>query len=130
MSIIAWILLGIISGFIASKVVNGSGKGAIMDMVLGVIGAFVGGGLFHLVGHVGVTGFNLWSVFVSVIGAIVVLVAYHALTGGRTSTAAKVLTPGALGNGKRYRSIHVGPTRALRCSKKVGPTCRKLLPRR
>jgi uncharacterized membrane protein YeaQ/YmgE (transglycosylase-associated protein family) len=87
MSIIAWILLGLISGFIASKVVNGSGKGVIMDMVLGVIGAFVGGGLFHLVGHVGVTGFNLWSVFVSVIGAIVVLVSYHALTGGRTSTA-------------------------------------------
>lgn len=87
MSIIAWILLGIISGFIASKMVNGSGKGALMDMVLGVVGAFVGGGLFHLIGRTGVTGFNLWSVFVSVIGAVVVLVSYHALTGSRSSTA-------------------------------------------
>jgi len=67
MSIIAWILLGLVAGFIASKLVSGSGKGLVVDMVLGVIGAFVGGGLFHLIGRSGVTGFNLWSVFVAVV---------------------------------------------------------------
>lgn len=85
MSILAWILLGLIAGFIASKLVVGSGKGLVMDLVLGVVGAFVGGGLFHLVGRTGVTGFNLWSVFVSVIGAVVVLVAYHAVSGRRSA---------------------------------------------
>jgi uncharacterized membrane protein YeaQ/YmgE (transglycosylase-associated protein family) len=83
MSIIAWILLGLISGFIASKVVNGTGEGLILDMVLGVVGAFVGGAAFHLVGQVGVTGFNLWSVFVAVLGSIAVLAAYHAVRGRR-----------------------------------------------
>lgn len=80
MSIIAWILLGLISGFIASRVVNGSGQGAIMDMVIGVAGAFVGGGLFHVIGRTGVSGFNLWSLCVAVVGAIVVLAAYRVLT--------------------------------------------------
>ena len=87
MSILAWILLGLISGFIASKLVSGSGAGLVMDLVLGVVGAFIGGGLFHLIGHAGVTGFNLWSVFVSVIGAVVVLVTYHAISGRRSSHA-------------------------------------------
>lgn len=84
MSIIAWIFLGLVSGFIASKVVNGSGEGLFMDMVLGVIGAVVGGGAFHLLGETGVTGFNLRSVFVSVVGAVLVLVIYHALSGRRS----------------------------------------------
>jgi len=86
MSILAWILLGLISGFIASKLVGGGG-GLLVDLVLGVIGAFAGAGVFHLIGRVGVTGFNLWSVFVSVIGAVFALVVYHALSGGRHSTA-------------------------------------------
>ena len=81
MSIIGWILLGLISGFFASKVVNHSGKGLFMDMILGVVGAIVGGVAFRLVGQPGVTGFNLWSVFVSVIGAILVLLAYRAVSG-------------------------------------------------
>lgn len=81
MSILAWILLGILSGFIASKLVNGRGAGIVMDMVLGVIGAVVGGVVFSLVGQSGVTGFNLWSVFVSVIGATLALVIYHAVAG-------------------------------------------------
>ena len=83
MSIVAWILLGLVSGFIASKLVNGTGEGLLRDMVLGVVGAIVGGGVFHLAGQSGVTGFNVWSVFVSVIGAVVVLVIYHALSGRR-----------------------------------------------
>ena len=82
MSIIAWIVLGLIAGFIASKVVNKTGEGMFLDIVLGVVGAVVGGFLFRLVGASGVDGFNIWSMFVAVIGAIVVLVIKHAIAGG------------------------------------------------
>jgi len=81
MSIIAWIVLGLISGFIASKVVNKTGEGVLLDILLGVVGAVVGGFLFGLVGARGVTGFNIWSMFVAVIGAVVILVIKHAITG-------------------------------------------------
>jgi uncharacterized membrane protein YeaQ/YmgE (transglycosylase-associated protein family) len=83
MSIIAWIILGLISGFIASKIVNKSGEGLVLDLLLGIVGALVGGFLFSLVGATGVNGFNLWSVFVAVIGAIVVLAIKHAVVGRR-----------------------------------------------
>jgi uncharacterized membrane protein YeaQ/YmgE (transglycosylase-associated protein family) len=86
MSIIAWILLGLVSGFLASKIVNGTGEGLLLDMVLGVVGAFVGGAAFHLIGRAGITGFNFWSLFVSVIGSILVLVVYHAMRGRRAMT--------------------------------------------
>jgi uncharacterized membrane protein YeaQ/YmgE (transglycosylase-associated protein family) len=79
MSILAWLVLGLISGFIASKLVNKSGEGVLLDIVLGVVGAIVGGWLFNTIGHSGVTGLNLYSMFVAVIGAVVVLVVYHAL---------------------------------------------------
>ena len=79
MSILAWIVLGLISGFIASKIVNKTGEGFLLDIVLGIIGAVVGGWLFSLVGHSGVTGLNLYSFLVAIIGAIVVLVVYHAI---------------------------------------------------
>ncbi len=79
MSILGWIVLGLISGFIASKIVNKRGEGFLLDMVLGIVGAVVGGWLFIQLGAVGVTGFNLYSMFVAVIGAIVVLILYHAL---------------------------------------------------
>jgi uncharacterized membrane protein YeaQ/YmgE (transglycosylase-associated protein family) len=79
MSILAWIVLGLIAGFIGSKIVNKTGEGAVMDIVLGIVGALVGGWLFNMVGASGVTGFNLYSMFVAVIGAIVVLVVYHAI---------------------------------------------------
>ena len=81
MSIIGWIFLGLIAGFIASKIVNRSGEGIILDIVLGIVGAFVGGFIFSALGGHGVTGFNLYSMFVAVVGAIVVLVAYHAIRG-------------------------------------------------
>jgi len=77
MSIVGWIVLGLIAGFIASKIVNREGAGILLDTVLGVVGALVGGWLFQLGGHVGVTGFNLYSMFVAIIGAVVVLVVYH-----------------------------------------------------
>lgn len=83
MSIFAWIVLGLISGFIASKLVNHTGEGALLDIALGIVGAVVGGFLFHLVGATGVDGFNMWSMFVAVIGAIVLLGVKHALTGRR-----------------------------------------------
>ena len=83
MSIIGWIILGLIAGFIASKIVNKQGQGFFLDIVLGVVGALVGGWLFELIGHAGVTGFNLYSMFVAVVGSVVVLLIYHLLTGRR-----------------------------------------------
>jgi len=79
MSIIVWIILGLVAGFIASKIVNKQGEGFVLDIVLGVIGAIVGGWLFSLFGAAGVTGFNLYSMVVAIIGAVVVLIAYHAI---------------------------------------------------
>lgn len=77
MSILAWIVLGIVAGFIASKLINKTGSGLVMDLVLGVVGAVVGGWLFAQFGSAGVTGFNLYSLFVAVVGAAVVLLLYH-----------------------------------------------------
>jgi len=77
MGIIAWLVLGLVAGFIASKVVNKTGEGLIMDIVLGIVGAVVGGWLFTRLGYAGVTGFNIYSMLVAVVGAIVVLLIYH-----------------------------------------------------
>jgi uncharacterized membrane protein YeaQ/YmgE (transglycosylase-associated protein family) len=79
MSYLAWIVLGLIAGFIGSKIVNKRGEGLFLDIILGVVGAIVGGWLFTMFGAHGVTGLNLYSLAVAVIGAIVVLVLYHAL---------------------------------------------------
>ncbi len=79
MSILAWIVLGLISGFIASKLVNKSGDGVFLGIILGIVGAFVGGWLFSTFGQAGVTGLNLYSMLVAVVGAVVVLVVYHAI---------------------------------------------------
>jgi uncharacterized membrane protein YeaQ/YmgE (transglycosylase-associated protein family) len=84
MSILSWIILGVIAGFLASKIVNKSGAGMLMDVVLGIVGAIVGGVIFNLFGAQGVTGLNLYSMIVAVIGAIVVLWAYHAFAGRRS----------------------------------------------
>jgi uncharacterized membrane protein YeaQ/YmgE (transglycosylase-associated protein family) len=79
MSLLAWIVLGLVAGFIASKVVNHTGQGVVLDVVLGIVGAFVGGWVFSVLGAPGVTGLNLWSMFVAVIGAVMSLVLYHAV---------------------------------------------------
>jgi uncharacterized membrane protein YeaQ/YmgE (transglycosylase-associated protein family) len=79
MSVLAWMVLGLIAGFIGSKIVNKSGEGFVLDIVLGIIGAVVGGYLFNMFGAAGVTGLNIYSLFVSVIGAMLVLVVYHAV---------------------------------------------------
>jgi len=79
MSILAWIILGLLAGFIGSKLVNKTGEGVILDVVLGIVGAVVGGLLFNLFGASGATGWNLYSLLVAVVGAVLVLVAYHAI---------------------------------------------------
>jgi len=79
MSIIAWIVLGLIAGFIGSKLVNKTGEGFFLDIALGIVGAVIGGWLFNLFGMQGVTGLNIYSLIVAVIGAVVFLVIYHAI---------------------------------------------------
>jgi uncharacterized membrane protein YeaQ/YmgE (transglycosylase-associated protein family) len=81
MSVFGWILFGLITGFVASRVVARQGQGCILNVVLGIVGACVGGFIFTAIGGEGITGFNLYSMFVAVVGAIVVLVVYHAVTG-------------------------------------------------
>jgi uncharacterized membrane protein YeaQ/YmgE (transglycosylase-associated protein family) len=83
MGILSWIILGLIAGFIGSKIVNHQGQGFWLDIALGIVGALVGGFLFDLFGAGGVTGLNLYSMVVAVVGAVVVLVAYNALMGQR-----------------------------------------------
>jgi uncharacterized membrane protein YeaQ/YmgE (transglycosylase-associated protein family) len=83
MSVIGWLILGLIAGFIASKIVNKSGEGVMLDIVLGVVGAIVGGFLFSFFGASPVNGLNVYSMVVAVVGAMVVLFVYHAVTGNR-----------------------------------------------
>ena len=83
MSVLAWMVLGLIAGLVASNILSHSGQGLLLDIVLGIIGAVVGGALFTAIGATGVTGFNLYSMLVAIVGAIVVLWAYHAI-GGRS----------------------------------------------
>jgi uncharacterized membrane protein YeaQ/YmgE (transglycosylase-associated protein family) len=84
MSIIAWLVLGLIAGFIASKIVNKTGEGLWLDIVLGVVGAELGGWLFSLFGMSRVTGLNLYSLLVAVVGAVILLFVYHQLIRRRT----------------------------------------------
>jgi len=81
MGIISWIILGLIAGFIGSKIVDSQGQGLWLNIALGIIGALVGGFLFSLFGATGVTGLNIWSMIVAIIGAVVVLLIYNAVTG-------------------------------------------------
>ena len=80
MSILSWIVLGLIAGFIASKLVNRTGEGILLDIALGIVGAVIGGYLTSLLGiGAGVTGVNIPSLIVAILGAVVFLVVYHAL---------------------------------------------------
>jgi uncharacterized membrane protein YeaQ/YmgE (transglycosylase-associated protein family) len=79
MSFLAWIVLGLIAGFIGSKIVNKAGEGIFLDIVLGIIGAVLGGWLFSTFGAAGVTGLNLYSLLVAVVGAVVILLGYHSI---------------------------------------------------
>jgi len=79
MGIIAWLVVGLVAGWLGSMIVNRGGEGPLMDIVLGVVGAFVGGFVFNMLGYGGVSGINLYSIFVAAIGAAAVLVVYHAI---------------------------------------------------
>ena len=79
MSVLAWVVLGLIAGFIGSKIVNKRGEGLILDIILGIVGAIAGGFVFRAMGAPGVSGVNLYSLFVAVLGSIIVLVLYHAI---------------------------------------------------
>jgi uncharacterized membrane protein YeaQ/YmgE (transglycosylase-associated protein family) len=81
--IVSWIILGLIAGFIGSQIVNRQGQGFWLDIALGIIGALVGGFLFDLFGASGVTGLNIYSMIVAVVGSVVVLLIYNAVVGRR-----------------------------------------------
>ena len=83
MSIISWIILGLIAGFVGAKIVNREGQGFWLDIALGIIGALVGGFVFSLFGASGVTGLNIYSMIVAIIGSVVVLLIYNAVMGHR-----------------------------------------------
>ena len=83
MSFLAWIVLGLVAGFIGSKIVNKSGEGLVLDILLGIVGSVVGGWLFQMFGASGVTGLNIYSLCVAVLGSIIFLVIYHAVFGRR-----------------------------------------------
>jgi uncharacterized membrane protein YeaQ/YmgE (transglycosylase-associated protein family) len=85
MSIIGWIVLGLLAGFIGSKIVNKQGQGFWLDIALGIVGAIVGGFLFQLFGATGITGLNIYSMIVAIVGSIVVLFVYHAIAGRRSA---------------------------------------------
>ena len=70
MSILGWLVLGIIAGFIASRIVGARGQGLLLDIVLGVAGAFVGGALFSAFGAEGITGFDLYSMSVAIVALV------------------------------------------------------------
>ena len=86
MGIISWIILGLIAGFIGSKIVDRQGQGFWLDIALGIVGALVGGFLFDFFGATGVTGLNIWSMIVAIVGSVVVLLIYNAVTGRRRGT--------------------------------------------
>ena len=86
MDILAWIIVGIVAGFLAKAVVPGEGPGGIVgDLIVGVVGAVIGGWIMHSFGNAGATGINVWSIFVAFLGAVVLLVILRALTGRRTT---------------------------------------------
>ncbi len=85
MDIVLWIILGGLAGWLASVLVRGGGLGLIGDIVVGIVGALIGGFLVSLIGGTGVTGFNIWSFLVAVIGAVVLLLIVRAFTGSRTT---------------------------------------------
>jgi uncharacterized membrane protein YeaQ/YmgE (transglycosylase-associated protein family) len=79
MGFLAWIVLGLIAGFLGSKIVNKRGEGLVVDILLGVVGAIVGGWLAGFFGLAGVSGVNLYSILIATLGAVVVLWLYHAV---------------------------------------------------
>jgi len=85
MGIIAWILVGLIAGALGKLIMPGDDPGGIIvTILLGIVGAFVGGFVVNLFGGAGVTGFNVWSILVATLGAIILLAIYRLVVGGRS----------------------------------------------
>ena len=86
MGIITWIVVGLIAGLLGKLIMPGDDPGGIIVTILiGIVGAFIGGFVVSIFGGTGVTGFNIWSVIVATIGAIILLAIYRLLVGGRTA---------------------------------------------
>jgi uncharacterized membrane protein YeaQ/YmgE (transglycosylase-associated protein family) len=108
---LSWIILGLIAGFIGSKIVDKQGQGFWLDIALGIVGALVGGFLFDLFGASGVTGLNIYSMIVAIVGSIVVLLIYNALIGRRALDAligtdnCRPSCPGMANRGSRFTTI-------------------------
>jgi uncharacterized membrane protein YeaQ/YmgE (transglycosylase-associated protein family) len=84
LGIIAWIVVGLIAGALAKLIMPGDDPGGIIvTILLGIVGAFVGGFVVNLLGGAGVSGFNLWSIVVATIGAIILLAVYRMVAGRR-----------------------------------------------
>jgi uncharacterized membrane protein YeaQ/YmgE (transglycosylase-associated protein family) len=85
-SLVLWLIIGGVAGWLAGLVVQGTGLGLVGDIIVGIIGAFLGGFLMNLFGAGGASGFNLWSLFVAFIGAVVLLFIIRLFTRGRATT--------------------------------------------
>jgi len=85
MGIISWIILGLIAGFIGGKIVNKQGQGFWLNIAVGIVGALVGGFLFDFFGASGVSGLNIYSMIVAIVGSVVVLLIYNAVTSRRAA---------------------------------------------
>ncbi|MBS0471154.1 MAG: GlsB/YeaQ/YmgE family stress response membrane protein [Proteobacteria bacterium] len=84
MSILGWLFFGAITGWLASLIVNNRGEGCIVNIALGLVGSLVGGLIFRAISDFDVFGFNFTSMIVSILGAVIVLFLWHAVTGRRT----------------------------------------------
>lgn len=82
MSLFAWLVLGLLAGFIASHLVNHRGEGMVLDVLLGIVGAIVGGWVFHMLGFTGINRLNLYSLLIAVVGSVLFLVVYHGIRRG------------------------------------------------
>ncbi|HOF87630.1 MAG TPA: GlsB/YeaQ/YmgE family stress response membrane protein [Armatimonadota bacterium] len=84
MNILLWIILGGIAGWLASMVMGTNARqGCLADVLIGIAGALLGGFFFNLLGGAGITGFNLWSLFVAVLGAVILIALLRAFRGAR-----------------------------------------------
>ena len=82
MWIVVWVVVGGLAGLLASVVIRGTGLGLLGDIVIGIVGAVLGGFLFNQFGHTGITGLNLYSLFVAFVGAALLLFIIKAVSGG------------------------------------------------
>jgi uncharacterized membrane protein YeaQ/YmgE (transglycosylase-associated protein family) len=86
MGILTWIIVGLIAGALGKLIMPGDDPGGIIvTIIIGIVGAFLGGFVFNLLGSSGVTGFNIWSIIVATVGAIILLAIYRVVIGSRAA---------------------------------------------